>query len=80
MIKTALNFLGSILIFAGIFLIVIQPLSPITGAVIVDLSTTSAKINFAVGLIILIIGIIVLYKSVQKAPTITPKISKKKKK
>jgi putative Mn2+ efflux pump MntP len=80
MIKRALNFLGAILIFAGAFLIIIQPLQPITGAAIIDLSTTTAKMNFTAGLIIIIIGILVLYKSIQKAPNITPKISKKKKK
>jgi len=49
---------GLILIATGIFLIIAQPFSP-TGAVI-DLSTSSAKVSFVVGILMVIVGFVVM--------------------
>jgi hypothetical protein len=48
-----------ILLVLGIFLIIIQPFQPITGAVI-DFSTTLSKINFGIGFVFIIAGIVIL--------------------
>jgi len=50
--------LALILAVVGIFLVIVQPFSP-TGAVI-DLSTSSAKVSFIVGLVMVIGGIVIL--------------------
>ncbi len=50
--------LALILAVVGIFLVIAQPFSP-TGAVI-DLSTSSAKVSFIVGLVMVIGGIVIL--------------------
>ena len=47
--------IGIIIALLGIFVIVIQPLNSITGAVI-DLSTSFNKTNFFVGLILFAVG------------------------
>ena len=56
--KQLFRILSLTLIILGVFVIVIQPLSP-TGAVI-DLSTTSSKLSFTTGLTLIIIGILIL--------------------
>ena len=48
---------GVISIFIGIFLIIIQPFNKITGAII-DISTNLSKINFIIGLLLIVVGII----------------------
>jgi len=50
--------LAIILVVVGLFILIIQPLSP-TGAVI-DLSTSSAKASFVVGLIMIIVGAVLM--------------------
>jgi nitrate reductase gamma subunit len=51
--------IGLILMTLGIFLVIIQPTAPITGAVI-DLSTPISKINLFIGGILIIIGMLIL--------------------
>ncbi|MEK6860078.1 MAG: hypothetical protein AABX54_04665 [Nanoarchaeota archaeon] len=55
----AFKVLGGILIALGVFSLIIQPFSPITGAVI-DVSTTISKINFIASLSLIAIGFIIL--------------------
>ncbi len=55
--KRILKILGISLLFIGVFLLIIQPISPVTGAII-DLSTNISIINFIAGLLMIIIGII----------------------
>jgi len=49
------QFISIILMLLGIFLIIMQPFAPITGAVI-DVSTTPAKIWFAIGIVCIVGG------------------------
>jgi len=53
--------IGIVLVFLGLFLMIIQPISP-TGAVI-DLSTSSARLSFFVGILMVIGGIILVLAS-----------------
>jgi len=56
-LKNVLNKISIILIFIGIFILIIQPMSP-TGAVI-DTSTTMSKISFFIGLLVFLVGVVV---------------------
>jgi len=53
--KNIKKFLGISLFILGIFFIVVQPFSTMTGAVI-DLTTTFNKIYFGIGLALIVIG------------------------
>jgi hypothetical protein len=52
--------IGVILVALGIFVIIMQPASSITGAVI-DLSSGMGKLNFFIGIVLLIIGAVLIY-------------------
>ena len=53
--KKILEIFGIALVFIGFFLIIIQPFSTITGAVI-DLSHPFSKMNFLLGLFLILGG------------------------
>ncbi len=55
--KRTQKIISIFLLVLGVFLLIIQPLNPITGAII-DLSTNVSVINFIIGLLMIIIGII----------------------
>jgi len=55
------NKIGLLFVALGIFLIVIQPFQTITGAVI-DLTSTAAKANFAISIILISIGAFLISK------------------
>ncbi len=70
-----IKFFGLLFLVLGTFIIIIQPFTPITGAII-DVSTNASKISFGIGSLIIIIGIIILIRSHNKP--IKSKIKKKK--
>jgi len=74
--KYIIKLLGLLFLVLGTFIIIIQPFTPITSAVI-DLSTNTSKISFGIGSIIVIIGIVILIRSQNKYQT--NKKTKKKK-
>ncbi|VVB78558.1 Uncharacterised protein [uncultured archaeon] len=57
--KRVLRILGTVIIAIGFFLIIIQPFSKVTGAVI-DISTTLSRINLIVSLSLIAIGFLIL--------------------
>jgi uncharacterized membrane protein len=63
--KDILKFSGLALVIIGIFTLIIQPFSSVTGAVI-DLSTLVFRTYFAVSLAIIIAGFITFYLGSRK--------------
>ncbi|MBR9705888.1 hypothetical protein GOV14_02520 [Candidatus Pacearchaeota archaeon] len=60
-LEQVLSTFATIFILLGIFIIIMQPFAPITGAVI-DISTTGAKMWFSLGIISILIGAIIYVK------------------
>ena len=58
MIKNLIQKISLVLVVIGIFIIILQPFQPITGAVI-DLSTNYSKINFLFGAVLIVAGIFI---------------------